>query len=154
MTKKLGGTWAPSHARFSPKSPDQNSEIAILFTIVEKPNNLRFTPSQFPWKGLQVTNFDLCLHIVMVTGKCTDVFRGIFFWFGRESWGGGGVRGRIFPWKNFSWDNANFCIICILHYLINKEKINMRSFFYWKWGAALKLKTRRNYCAYEGFTSS
>ena len=24
---------------FSPKSPDQNSEIAILFTIVEKPNN-------------------------------------------------------------------------------------------------------------------
>ena len=24
---------------FSPVSPDQNSEIAILFTIVEKPNN-------------------------------------------------------------------------------------------------------------------
>ena len=22
-------------------------------------------------------NFDLCLHIVMVTGKCADVFRGI-----------------------------------------------------------------------------
>ena len=27
---------------------------------------------------LQVTNFDQCLHIVMVIGKCTDVFRGIF----------------------------------------------------------------------------
>ena len=29
-------------------------------------------------EGLQVENFDLCLHIVMVTAKCTDVFRGIF----------------------------------------------------------------------------
>ena len=39
----------------------------------------------------------------MVTGKCTDVFRGIF-WFreGRVD-GGGGLRGRIFPWRNFSW---------------------------------------------------
>ena len=27
-------------------------------------------------------------------------------------------------------------------------------FFYWKWEAALKLKTNRNYYAYEGFTSS
>ena len=25
-----------------------------------------------------------------------------------------------------------------------KEKINMKSFFYWKWGAALKLKTNKN----------
>ena len=30
------------------------------------------------WEGLQVTNFDLCLHIIMVTGKCTYVFSGIF----------------------------------------------------------------------------
>ena len=28
-----------SHAHFFPKPPDQNSEIAILFSIVEKPNN-------------------------------------------------------------------------------------------------------------------
>ena len=27
-------------------------------------------------------------------------------------------------------------------------------FFYWKWGAALKFKTSRNYSEYEGFTSS
>ena len=51
----------------------------------------------------QVTNFDHCLHIVMVIGKCTDVFRGTFF-LGR----GGGLRGedyvgRIFPWRNLSW---------------------------------------------------
>ena len=61
--------------------------------IVEKPNNHlwgRLTPPQSPWEGLQVTNFDLCLHIVMVTGKCTDVFRGIFLvWEGELRWGGG-----------------------------------------------------------------
>ena len=48
-----------------------------------------------PGEGLQVTKFDQCLHIVMVIGKCTDVFRGIFSWIGR------GLRGRIFPWRNF-----------------------------------------------------
>ena len=68
-----------------------------------------FSPS--PWEGLQATNFDQCLHIVMMIGKCTDVFRGIL-WLGG---GGGGVRrrryvgetfhggichgGRKFPWK-------------------------------------------------------
>ena len=30
-------------------------------------------------EGLQVTNFDQCLHIIMVIGKCTVVFRGFFF---------------------------------------------------------------------------
>ena len=38
----------------------------------------------------------------MVTGKCTDVFRGIFFGLGGRV-EGGGLRGRIFPWRNFSW---------------------------------------------------
>ena len=41
-----------------------------------------------PGEGLQVTNFDQCFHTLMVIGKCTDVFRGIFFWFGC------GVEGR------------------------------------------------------------
>ena len=35
-------------------------------------------PPQSLGEGLQVTNFDQCLHTVMVIGKCTDVFRGIF----------------------------------------------------------------------------
>ena len=52
--------------------------------------------------GLQVTNFDLCLHIVMAIGNCTDVFRGIF-WFGEGGEVDGGLRGRIFPWRNLSW---------------------------------------------------
>ena len=47
------------------------------------------------------TDFDLCLHIVMVTGKCTDVFRGIFWFRGRVE--GGELRGRILPWRKFSW---------------------------------------------------
>ena len=32
-----------------------------------------------PGEGLQVTNFHQCLYIVMVIGKCTDVFREFFF---------------------------------------------------------------------------
>ena len=43
-----------------------------------------------PWEGLQVTNVEQCLHIVMVIGKCTDVFRGIF-WLR-----GGGYVGETF----------------------------------------------------------
>ena len=44
---------------------------------------MTYSPT-IPEGGLQVTNFDQCLHIVMVIGKCTDVFMGIF-WFG--GWG-------------------------------------------------------------------
>ena len=36
MTNKWEGNYAPSHAHFFPKSPDQNFEIGILFRIVEK----------------------------------------------------------------------------------------------------------------------
>ena len=45
-------------------------------------------PSQSLGEGLQVTNFDQCLHTVMVTGKCTDVIRGIFFGLGMGLRGG------------------------------------------------------------------
>ena len=38
---------------------------------------MTYSPT-IPGEGLQVTNFDQCLHIIMVIGKCTDVFRGIF----------------------------------------------------------------------------
>ena len=96
--------WAPRPPPtliFSPKSPDQNSEIAILFTIVEKPNIYVFRDVLLPrsprGRGCRLgheklQNFDLCLHIVMVTGKCTDLFRGIFGLVERVG-GGGGFRG-------------------------------------------------------------
>ena len=86
-----------------PKSPDQNSEIAILFTVVENLITMslgRLTPPQSPWEGLQVTNFDQCLHIVMVIWKCTEVFRGIFRL-------GGGVEKREICWGNFPWRNLS-----------------------------------------------
>ena len=58
-----------------PKSSDQNSEIAILFSVVEKHYDYVFgddlLPNSPPWEGLQLTNIDQCLHIVMVIGKCT-----------------------------------------------------------------------------------
>ena len=58
----------------------------------------RLTPPQSLGEGLQVTDFVQCLHTVMVIGKCTDVFRGIF-WFGvglrREGYVGGSSLGGI-----------------------------------------------------------
>ena len=48
---------------------------------------------------LTTTNFDQCLHIVMVIGKCTDVFRGILFCLGvglnRGDYVGGSFLGGI-----------------------------------------------------------
>ena len=58
-------------------------------------------PPQSLGEGLQVTNFDQCLHTVMVIGKCTDVFRGIIFLV-REGVDGRDLRGRIFQWRNLS----------------------------------------------------
>ena len=58
-----------------------------------------------PWEGLQVTNFDQCLHIVMVIGKCTDVFREDFLVGGRVEKRGyvGGYISGSFPSRNLSW---------------------------------------------------
>ena len=66
---------------------------------------LTYSPT-VPRGGLQVTNFDQRLHTVMIIWKCTDLFRMIFGWGG----GGGegrGLRGRIFPWRNLSWEKRN-----------------------------------------------
>ena len=60
----------------------------------------RHTPLQSPWEGLQVTNFDQCLHVEMVIGKCTDVFRGIF-------WLGVGVEKSGLFGGNCSWSNLS-----------------------------------------------
>ena len=47
-----------------------------------------------PVGGMQVTNFNQCLHIVMVIGKCTDVFRRIF-WLGGVVENRGLCRGKL-----------------------------------------------------------
>ena len=46
-------------------------------------------------EGLQVTNFNQSLHIIMVIGKCTDIFRGIFLVLGVVLRGGGYVGGSF-----------------------------------------------------------
>ena len=80
-----------------PKSTDQNSELAILFSIVKNLITMSlgttYSP-QSPWEGQQVTIFDKCLHIVMVIGKCTGVFRRIFLV-------GGGVEKGGVCWGTF-----------------------------------------------------
>ena len=56
-------------------------------------------PAQSLEEGLQATNFDQCLHTVMVIGKCTDVFRGIFLFgvgFRGRGYMGGSFLGEIF----------------------------------------------------------
>ena len=96
---KIGGQLAPpphfsifSHAHFFLKPLGQNFEIAILFSIVEKSDKYVFEddliPQRPPEEVLQVVNFAHCLHIVLVIGKYTDVFRGIIS-------GGRGVGGYL-----------------------------------------------------------
>ena len=68
---------------FSPKSPDQNSEIAILFSIVEKPNCYAFGDELLlhSLRGRACMLQTLAsVNTVMVIGKCTDAFGGFFGW--------------------------------------------------------------------------
>ena len=89
---------------------DQNFEIAILFHIFENHNDYVFEddlPPRSLGKGLQVTNFDQCLHTVMVTGNCTDAIRGVILvWV----WGSG--EGAI--WEDLSLEE----------YFMVEEKFN------------------------------
>ena len=70
---------------------------------------------QSPWEGQQVTNFDLCLHIVMVIGRYTGVFRRIFLVVGGLRRGGyaGGTFHREFIMgeENFHEGRAGFTSI-------------------------------------------
>ena len=53
--QKIGGHLGPLPRSFFPMSSDQNSEIAILFSIVEK--RRRLTPPQSPWEGAASCKF-------------------------------------------------------------------------------------------------
>ena len=54
----------------------------------------KLTPSQSLGEGLQVTNFDQSLHIAMVIGKCTVIFRRTFCL-------GEGLRRGEYVWGTF-----------------------------------------------------
>jgi len=62
----------------------------------------------------------------MVTGKCTNVFRGIFLVWGDGYRGGSFHAGTYHGGRDFQWRAAGFFSII----LKNNEKINMKSFFY------------------------
>ena len=69
----------------------------------------------------------------MVMGKCTDVFRRILFVWG-EGVEEGGLRGKIFPWRNLSWGKRISMkraqdFLALFKKKKNNEKINMKSFF-------------------------
>ena len=55
---------------------------------------MTYSPT-IPGGGLQVTNFDQCLQIVMVIGTCADIFRGILFCLGVGLRRGGYVGGSF-----------------------------------------------------------
>ena len=68
----------------------------------------RLTSPKSPWEGLQVTNFDQCLRLLIVIGKCTDTFKGIF-WLGEGGYAGGSFHGGIFHGgENFHEGDAGF----------------------------------------------
>ena len=59
----MEGNWPSSHAPFSPKLSNKNFEIAILFSIVDRSNNI-------------VMQFAHCLRMVFIIGKDTDISQG------------------------------------------------------------------------------
>ena len=68
------------------------------------------TPPKSLGEGLQVTNFDQCLYTVLVIGKCTDVFSGIFL-----VWAWGSREGAI--WEDLSLEE----------YFMGEEEFNEKS---------------------------
>ena len=97
-------------------------------------------PPQSLGEGLQVTNFDQCLHTVIVTGKCTDVIRGIFLvWV----WG----SGEVAIWEDLSLEeyftgeekfNEKGAGLSSITIKKNNENINMKKFFQLKVRSSIK----------------
>ena len=94
-----------------PKSTDQSSEIATLFSVVEKPYNYVFGNDLLPHsprgRGYKLQTLDQCLHIVMDIGKCTGVFRRMF-WLGEGLRRGGYVGGGGLSIEEFVMGEENF----------------------------------------------
>ena len=83
---------------------------------------------------MQVMNFAHCLHIVLVAGKHTDVFKGDFFW-----WGGERVT-----WEDLSMEklfigeeNFHVGVLYFQHYLKKSENKFKKKYFF-------QLKVRSN----------
>ena len=97
--QKIEGQLAPSLAHFPPKSPNQNFEIAIFFSIVENSNNYVFEDDLTPTvPGGRAACYELCSVYLWcwLFERIQTFSRGIFLV-------RGSVCGRIFPLRKFSW---------------------------------------------------
>ena len=98
-------------------------------------------PPQSLGEGLQVTNFGQCLHTVMVTGKCTDVIRGIvlvWVWGSGEGsiWEDISLEEYFMGEEKFNEKGAGLSSITIKKK--NNENINMKKFFQLKVTRSIK----------------
>ena len=125
--KKIGGQLGPLPSSCL-KVTESNFVIAVLSSKVELPNNYVFEDALISHcqEGQQVMNFAHCLNIVFVIGKYTDVFRGIFFWWGDQAtWEDLSVGeifhgGREFPTRG-RWISQ--------HYLKHNQILNKKQIF-------------------------
>ena len=96
--QKIGGHQGPLTLIFSPKSSDQNFEIAILFSIVENHNNYVFEMTYSPKvPGGWAVSYKL-RPVFTYSNGYLEVYRrfsGGLFWFGGFR-GGGYVEGSFF----------------------------------------------------------
>ena len=103
-SKKIGGYLGPLPYSFFQKSADQNSEIAILFKIVKDlitiSLGMTYSPT-FPVGGAASYKLWPMFPCIMVIGKCTYAFRGIFLVDGK------GLRGRGLNGGNFTCKNLS-----------------------------------------------
>ena len=95
--KILEGSY-PLPRPFVSKSFNQNFEISIFINKVGKSNWGILDPPKPPGDGLHLMNFVYLFPYSIGNWEAYTYFFG----------GGGGVRERIFPWRNFSWGKEVF----------------------------------------------
>ena len=93
----------------SPRSPDQNFEKAILFSIVENFNNYIFEDDLFSHspggRAASYELYQLFTYSISNWYACRR-FQGVFFW-----WWGGGVREDWFTWEDLSMEEFSMGVV-------------------------------------------
>ena len=105
--KNWKATRPPPTLIFFPKSPGENFEIAILFSIVKKSNNYVFEDDLIPHRpGRRAASCELCPMFVysIYYWEVYRRFRGDFFGGGSRE----GVTWEYLSMWNFSWGKGIF----------------------------------------------
>ena len=125
MTTKLEGTYAPSRAIFLPKLQDQNSDLAILFSIVEKPYNYVFRDDLLPHGDDTVPVRGAISYklwpVLTYSNGYWEVYRRFQedFWVGGRGWEEGDMSGElsieefVIGEENFHEGSAGFTSIIL-----------------------------------------